>query len=128
MDAFCLTAAVGHIEGMRRFLEAGKSPNDACAAVSTRDLIILVTITKCIWKPAVSLVYATLVAGFRRFRTRDIVTMCLYTDLFDIILNLRTLLVILLRKKKEFHLIVINAHDGKTEIIVVNVYTGITVK
>lgn len=46
MDAFCLTAAVGHIEGMRRFLEAGKSPNDACAAVSTRDLIILVTITK----------------------------------------------------------------------------------
>lgn len=68
--------------------------------------------------------YATLVAGFRRFRTRDIVTMCLYTDLFD----LRTLLVILLRKKKEFHLIVINAHDGKTEIIVVNVYTGITVK
>lgn len=69
--------------------------------------------------------YATLVAGFRRFRTRDIVTMCLYTDLFD----LRTLLVILLRKKKEFHLIVINAHNGKTEIIVVNVYyTGITVK
>lgn len=54
--------------------------------------------------------------------------MCLYTDLFDIILNLRTLLVILLRKKKEFHLIVINAHNGKTEIIVVNVYTGITVK
>lgn len=82
----------------------------------------------CIWKPAVSLVYATLVAGFRRFRTRDIVTMCLYTDFFDIILNLRTLLVILLRKKKEFHLIVINAHNGKTEIIVVNVYTGITVK
>lgn len=67
--------------------------------------------------------YATMVAGFRRFRTRDIVTMCLYTDLFDIILNLRTLLVILLRKKKEFHLIVINAHNGKTEIIVVNVYT-----
>lgn len=70
--------------------------------------------------------YATMVAGFRRFRTRDIVTMCLYTDLFDIILNLRTLLVILLREKKG--LIVINAHNGKTEIIVVNVYSGITVK
>lgn len=38
MDAFCLTAAVGHIEGMRRFLEAGKNPNDACAAVSIKGL------------------------------------------------------------------------------------------
>uniref|UniRef100_K1PJA6 Ankyrin repeat and KH domain-containing protein 1 n=1 Tax=Magallana gigas TaxID=29159 RepID=K1PJA6_MAGGI len=40
MDAFCLTAAVGHTEGMRRFLEAGKSPNDACAADGSTPLML----------------------------------------------------------------------------------------
>lgn len=53
---------------------------------------------------------------------RDIVIMCLYIDLFDIIFNLCMLLVIFLRKKKEFYLIVINVYNGKIEIIVVNVY------
>lgn len=55
---------------------------------------------------------------------RDIVIMCLYIDLFDIIFNLCMLLVIFLRKKKEFYLIVINVYNGKIEIIVVNVYIG----
>lgn len=59
---------------------------------------------------------------------RDIVIMCLYIDLFDIIFNLCKFLVIFLRKKKEFYLIVINVYDGKIEIIVVNVYIGIIVK
>lgn len=36
MDPFCLTAAIGHIDGMRRFLEAGKNPDDTSMAVITK--------------------------------------------------------------------------------------------
>ncbi|XP_061166604.1 uncharacterized protein LOC133175505 [Saccostrea echinata] len=40
MDPFCLTAAIGHTEGMRRFLEAGRNPNDSCMADGSTPLML----------------------------------------------------------------------------------------